>query len=501
MTKRFRGLRDAFVKSALSAGWLACLGFMVWQGVPWLWQLPERQVRQYQNSLEPGQELSAQEAAELVDQYRNTLMHGIGIAGAIGIGGLLLLYFRNSDQITRNMGELIHLANRNTEIANRHAEAAAKHIDVASRRLKLDADTINHNFELAESRLLAERFARAIELLANQNSVHIRLGGIYSLEKIARDSPSDQWTVIEVLTAFVREKSRQLRVTPMELPMPLTVDGEKSTDQWIEMAAEIPLEKVNADIQAAMTVIGRRVVIEQDGQVNDQDRINLNQAKLSGLVMRGPETANLSGANLTGADLRGADLTGAILVGADLTGAVLNGAMLSWAVMRRAVMRGALLSKTVLFKADLREAVLFNADLNEAVLSWADFSWAVLSKANLRNTNFSEAVLMHTDLSEANLTKAVLSCADLQGSNLCRAVLRGADLGEANLSGADLRGANLSGAICHRIKWDEKTRWPSPKALRKALHLPTALKQKLGLEVAPPERPSVRLKHKHRDLH
>ena len=36
----------------------------------------------------------------------------------------------------------------------------------------------------------------------------MRIGGIYALERIARDSAKDHPTVMEVLTAFIREHSR-----------------------------------------------------------------------------------------------------------------------------------------------------------------------------------------------------------------------------------------------------------------------------------------------------
>jgi hypothetical protein len=35
-----------------------------------------------------------------------------------------------------------------------------------------------------------------------RNNIEVRLGGIYSLERIAHDSPRDQWTIIETLSAF-----------------------------------------------------------------------------------------------------------------------------------------------------------------------------------------------------------------------------------------------------------------------------------------------------------
>ena len=40
------------------------------------------------------------------------------------------------------------------------------------------------------------------------DKIEVRLGGIYTLERISRESPDDYWTVMETLCAFVRERAR-----------------------------------------------------------------------------------------------------------------------------------------------------------------------------------------------------------------------------------------------------------------------------------------------------
>lgn len=52
---------------------------------------------------------------------------------------------------------------------------------------------------------ITERFTRAIEQLGS-GSPAIRLGGIYALERIAKDSARDHATVVHILTAYVRER-------------------------------------------------------------------------------------------------------------------------------------------------------------------------------------------------------------------------------------------------------------------------------------------------------
>src|SRR5829696_1127253 len=59
---------------------------------------------------------------------------------------------------------------------------------------------------------ITERFTRAIEQLGathddNSKNLELRLGGIYALERIARESEEDHWSIMEVLTAYVWQHS------------------------------------------------------------------------------------------------------------------------------------------------------------------------------------------------------------------------------------------------------------------------------------------------------
>src|SRR6266568_4075356 len=103
--------------------------------------------------------------------------------------------------------------------------------------------TLNFNlsrrtFELTEQGQVTDRFTKAIEQLGS-DKLDVRIGGIYALERIARDSAKDHPTVMEVLTAFIREHSRE--------PWP-----PSNADQSVQERLTRP------DVQAALTVIGRR---------------------------------------------------------------------------------------------------------------------------------------------------------------------------------------------------------------------------------------------------
>src|SRR5262245_58354446 len=94
------------------------------------------------------------------------------------------------------------------------------------------------NIRVAEEGKLTERFSEAVELLGSEKR-NVRLGGIYALERIARDSQKDHWTVIEVLMAYAREHSLK-----------------KRSEEQVDAPA--------TDIHAALTVIGRRKWIEKE---------------------------------------------------------------------------------------------------------------------------------------------------------------------------------------------------------------------------------------------
>jgi uncharacterized protein YjbI with pentapeptide repeats len=278
------------------------------------------------------------------------------------------------------------------------------------------------NLKATEDKQVTERFSKSIEHLGN-DKIDIRLGGIYALEQIAIDSPKYHWTIIEILSAFIREK----------YPIDDKSSEEKSPDKTKTH------NKVTVDIQAALTVLGRRK-IAQDPQGK---KIDLRMVKLPSVEIH---DADLSGADLSGANLSGANLSGylreANLREANLSGAYLKEATNLFGFYREATnLFGANLSGANLSGANLGGAYLWKADLSGADLSGADLFGANLSGANLSGANLGGA-----NLWKANLWKANLSGANLSGANLSGACLFEADLRETDLREADLFGANLGNA-------------------------------------------------------
>jgi len=185
-------------------------------------------------------------------------------------------------------------------------------------------------YELTEQGQVTDRYTKAIKQFGSKK-LDVRIGGIYALERVARDSARDHPTVMEVLTAFIREHSHE------QWP---------PSDHLVSRRQE---RSTRPDVQAALTVIGRR-----DPEC-DIRRIDLTGADLTRAMLA---TAHLDGAVLADADLTGADLTRAMLANAHLIGANLTGARLADARLTRAMLATANLAGAHLADARLTDAVL-----------------------------------------------------------------------------------------------------------------------------------------------
>jgi hypothetical protein len=84
---------------------------------------------------------------------------------------------------------------------------------------------------------ITDRFMRAVEQLSS-DSREVRVGGIYALERVSRDSWEDHSAIVDVLAAFLREQSRR-----------------RSADDSKTESDEPDREQPEADVQAALTVL------------------------------------------------------------------------------------------------------------------------------------------------------------------------------------------------------------------------------------------------------
>jgi hypothetical protein len=181
--------------------------------------------------------------------------------------------------------------------------------------------------DFTEKRLTTERFTKAVEMLGNEDNIHVRLGGIYALESIANDSdpkePDEIYRqIFEVLTAFVRENR----------PYPPKEEKQEGSSEPVQPAEEIeeaivakdkpqPIPPLPTDIQAVLTVIKRR---KHKNTNWEHFRFDLRKSDLRAAFLR---FAHLQRVDFRHANLQGIELMGANLWEANLLDANFQRAM------------------------------------------------------------------------------------------------------------------------------------------------------------------------------
>lgn len=251
-----------------------------------------------------------------------------------------------------------------------------------------------------EESYLTDRIAQAVEKLGSERIVwrdnkqssepnlEVRMGALYLLERIAKDSPRDHVPVTETICAYIRENANKPHID-----VEATKENEKAAAKRLKvkladldagvkeecLAYAIP----RADVQAAATILGRRSLDAIEIETKEKyvldlrgvflDRIDWSNANLANAIMDG---ASLNKATLSVANLRGARLKDASLEGADL------------------------------FKANLTEAWMSGAKLSNAWLDWAILHGSQLSLAKFQNANFSATELSFAAVKNADFTNA-----------------------------------------------------------------------------------------------
>jgi hypothetical protein len=245
---------------------------------------------------------------------------------------------------------------------------------------------------------ITERFTKAIEQLGRDN-LSMRLGGIYALERIARDSAKDHWPVMEVLTAFVREHAHVKEQPPENAAEEGIAQGHpqerKRACPILGQSGQLP-----PDIQAILTVLRRRTG-RYGTPIREIWPLNLRNTNLqTGII----DNALLDHANLIGTHLQDAYLLGVQLQHADLKGAHLERAELGNALLYAANLTDAYLQDACLLMAELQWAYLIRTHLERADLREADFLGANLWKAHLQGAVLTGA----KHLTQDQLNKACI---------------------------------------------------------------------------------------------
>jgi uncharacterized protein YjbI with pentapeptide repeats len=228
--------------------------------------------------------------------------------------------------------------------------------------------------EVTRRNQTVERFSSAIDQLGKTENGHenceARLGGIYSLAGVARDSDDYRQPVVDVLCAYVRRNSPKS-------PGDRELSAEAQTSRRMEVEAIL---RVMAELMT--------------------NGANLVGSNLSWTILRGRPTTPpskrlaLPEVILTTSELGFIEWCYLDLTEADFKGASLESATLSDNIMVRGKFWGASMSTSDLTNSDLRNAEFLDADLRRAQLTGSE----------LQGSKFTGAQLQHAHLLGRGLT-------------------------------------------------------------------------------------------------
>jgi uncharacterized protein YjbI with pentapeptide repeats len=330
-------------------------------------------------------------------------------------------------------------------------------------------------------------------------NLEVRLGGIYALERIARDSERDHVTVMAILCAYIRENAPAARTGGERLTDSRGDEGSAADETFRFTSATLnerrrklderlnKIQPPRADIQAALDVIGRRQTKPYSPERADNNFIiDLRDVDLRRCKLRGREfdhamldNSRLDGADLSevrmrkaflsGACLDGAVLEGAKLQAADLSGAILTDAKAKQAHMQYVVFRSnpfapAIPRNACLDFIDLTGAQLHNARLEGLEIRGANFNAAFLINARLTKTNFSYARMKSAKLNNALMYEVKILWSDISCVDFRGATLDGSDIVYCLVDGADFRGECNS--IAGPLVGDKHTLLPENGAIK-----------------------------------
>ncbi|WP_162264269.1 pentapeptide repeat-containing protein [Mycobacterium sp. Root265] len=344
---------------------------------------------------------------------------------------------------------------------------------------------------------LADRFSNTVELL-NSDGTGKRLGAIYALQQIAKESPDYRNAVKNALAGFVRVDSRKLghecrRVGLAENPdlaaaVEILADqkpensggsaaGANKSDsgRWANNATSF-VDLTGACLYARNLERSRLDYARLNGaDLGDSafDSASLRHARLgasgSEILTNGSDYVEYidsiakGGLNIAGASFRDANLSDSDLSriwvrrscgprpslwfdNADLTDSTMWQSVIPDAVFAGTTMDGMKITASSFVGAE------FNAETSMrdiTVVQWINFEQADLRGVDLRGLTFEDP-LSGQPWPKINFRNANLRGADLRGLNLV----------DAEFSGADLREAKLDRDQLHGARWDGWTLWP-----------------------------------------
>ena len=304
-------------------------------------------------------------------------------------------------------------------------------------------------------------------------NIEVRIGAIYALERIMKDSEKDAPAIVDTLAAYVRENCGEPK---LECKIPQH-NEYKTTSEWIRSiklyvgnpwrpiegslvsrARELSKQsQVNrADIKTALEIIGNR-----PKWLKDPKLFRYRVTKSPDLRNVNFQGWDLSHFDLSHCDLRGANMQGTILQNtkfqsANMAFAKLQGSNCESAKMHKVNFQLACLQGAILSSAILNGALLDSSELQCADLSFTDFEEEAtlinlqMQGAILKGITFNEAIFYHNNIQETVLDKASFQNVMIGSCKINACSMHGTDLSKIDFEFEELK-RQLHDTFGHKV--------------------------------------------------
>ena len=319
-------------------------------------------------------------------------------------------------------------------------QAAAQQAAIAQQTRSIDQQSLTLGMRRHEQQ--DDRYTRAINQIAADQSIEVRIGGLFALEKLTLEDDLEgvsRYTAVvyEVLVAYVREHTRP------------DYKSEEYT-QWVhETDTDDPEHDrfvppvIGTDVETVLKILSRQ-----------RQRFDQHVPKLSASSGQEQMDAPLGSTPTVGIHLVGETLTEAWLTGADLSRATLtntnfNGATLTHMYFNGATLTHMYFNGATLTNTDFHDATLTNTNFMDATLTNTGFYRATLintrfNGATFTNTNFMDATLTKTGFYRATMTATGFYGATMTATRFDATTLVDTDFEEATLTDSRFLTATLT---------------------------------------------------------
>lgn len=353
-----------------------------------------------------------------------------------------------------------------TNAIQKQIEQTEKQINNA----KIDSDKKN---DIAQAQLIESgknndnnywlsQFAKASELLKDE-ALASRLSGIYLFEKIMNNNEEYHWAVIEILSAYVREKRNIEKFLRTENYFKHSTDGftVALTDYALERIKPsdkslkyIELISVEEDVIAILRVLGKRNMSFENHPISKRNINNIAENILTDKSQRKPQKDKDSNLKVLEDEMDKMDVVN--LDNIFLLDAQLNQLNFDYISFHKSYF-----SNCKFYRTSFRLGTLYKANFNdESVLLETNFQGAYLKEAIfdqiqlLTKTDFSfsecESILFYNcTLDDTCFDKAFLGSAEFSRTkvhtkaSMKEAYLQNSKFVDSNLSSLNLHGADL----------------------------------------------------------